>query len=164
MFLPPFIQSNFYPRPPGGGRHGAAHFRLPCSSFLSTPSGWRATRQYKSGAATCCAISIHALRVEGDTIYQLLVKRQGKISIHALRVEGDNPEGLVAPESERFLSTPSGWRATGFGVFKDFICHNFYPRPPGGGRQCLTPQYHLAEFRYFYPRPPGGGRRFIYVR
>ena len=56
--------------------------------FLSTPSGWRATK-------TChiCIridqISIHALRVEGD--YKLYFNTNVlPISIHALRVEGDN--------------------------------------------------------------------------
>ena len=56
-------------------------------------------------------ISIHALRVEGD-FAQLLDKGQKRrISIHALRVEGDR----------RFPAVEKGW-------------HDFYPRPPGGGR------------------------------
>ena len=40
-------QKHFYPRPPGGGRR-APFFAL-CSicRFLSTPSGWRATRTHK---------------------------------------------------------------------------------------------------------------------
>ena len=57
-------------------------------------------------------ISIHALRVEGDTSSELRGCTGLTISIHALRVEGDdifNPERLVTAE---FLSTPSGWRAT----------------------------------------------------
>ena len=37
----------------------------------------------------------------------------GYISIHALRVEGDVINHRIADfEDERFLSTPSGWRAT----------------------------------------------------
>ena len=61
-----FIQINFYPRPPGGGRqHGCMRFK---------------DLQAK--------ISIHALRVEGDSGYNPW--RWGwDISIHALRVEGD---------------------------------------------------------------------------
>ena len=35
-----------------------------------------------------------------------------KISIHALRVEGDTPTGTAVPMQQIFLSTPSGWRAT----------------------------------------------------
>ena len=37
-----------------------------------------------------------------------------KISIHALRVEGDQLELFVEARLQRFLSTPSGWRATSF--------------------------------------------------
>ena len=56
--------------------------------FLSTPSGWRATK-------TChiCIridqISIHALRVEGDVLLDYVYILTHVISIHALRVEGD---------------------------------------------------------------------------
>ena len=57
------------------------------------------------------AISIHALRGEGDQ--QLTVQEpRERISIHALRGEGD---GAVPPYGMETL--------------------NFYPRPPWGGRQ-----------------------------
>ena len=56
--------------------------------FLSTPSGWRATR------------------CDGRLV------RPKNISIHALRVEGDlGTAGSYGVET-LFLSTPSGWRAT----------------------------------------------------
>ena len=58
---------DFYPRPPGGGRRicSAVSFRV--ERFLSTPSGWRATSAVTSPVRSCSsAISIHALRVEGD--------------------------------------------------------------------------------------------------
>ena len=57
------------------------------STFLSTPSGWRATCTIN---ANCPGddISIHALRVEGDLFLgRCFIKFL--ISIHALRVEGD---------------------------------------------------------------------------
>ena len=55
--------------------------------FLSTPSGWRAT--VSSAAFTGeKRISIHALRVEGDTVTHAFTTIRA-ISIHALRVEGD---------------------------------------------------------------------------
>ena len=103
--------SDFYPRPPGGGRH-----------FIDCVA-WRTT-----------AISIHALRVEGDNMQ---IERRILIKI--------------------FLSTPSGWRATLLFLTllhrKTISIHalrvegdvfdlrgasgdpHFYPRPPGGGRQ-----------------------------
>ena len=57
-------------------------------------------------------ISIHALRVEGDILLHYYTREIAYISIHALRVEGD----MTLPI--RFTSA-----------------ENFYPRPPGGGRQ-----------------------------
>ena len=56
-------------------------------AFLSTPSGWRATFAAKTREEEL-AISIHALRVEGDRAHTAIRSRP-PISIHALRVEGD---------------------------------------------------------------------------
>ncbi len=56
-------------------------------------------------------ISIHALRVEGDAggrAYGFILI----ISIHALRVEGDRKRYITIRANNRFLSTPSVWRAT----------------------------------------------------
>ena len=58
---------NFYPRPPRGGR----------------PLPWAAE-------AMSWAISIHALREEGDVRLSRGVGRIPDISIHALREEGDD--------------------------------------------------------------------------
>ena len=60
-------------------------------------------------------ISIHALRVEGD-LPGLPGVRMCPISIHALRVEGDAALDRNNYVFFVFLSTPSGWRATTFGV------------------------------------------------
>ena len=57
-------------------------------TFLSTPSGWRATGEL-SDTKSADTISIHALRVEGDVVYIFNTVYKRKISIHALRVEGD---------------------------------------------------------------------------
>ena len=102
------------------------------NEFLSTPSARRAT----CGKCHCwhwCAISIHALREEGDTGPQQIGSTQidfyprpprggrpeppkqdeppKQISIHALREEGDGDEsGQPSTDSD------------------------FYPRPPRGGR------------------------------
>ena len=58
------------------------------SSFLSTPSGWRATL-LPVARENAFDISIHALRVEGDDNLISLCEACHNISIHALRVEGD---------------------------------------------------------------------------
>ena len=100
---------NFYPRPPGGGRPMKKAAAYPFWRFLSTPSGWRAT--HSAGLERRrTAISIHALRVEGDGA-PLPRYPHKPISIHALRVEGD---GLGRRDMPSTL--------------------HFYPRPPGGGR------------------------------
>ncbi len=123
---------NFYPRPPRGGRHKHLERRLRASKFLSTPSARRATvvpcclrtllpnfypRPPRGGrpaqlarASAAEAISIHALREEGDRT-DTYFAGMPRISIHALREEGD----LNPPTQEK--------RPT-----------NFYPRPPRGGR------------------------------
>ena len=150
------MMTNFYPRPPRGGR--------PQGAYDSLPDEW---------------ISIHALREEGDTAFAAPPVRGQKflstpsarratlfcgvtcvihaISIHALREEGD----YAGHEPD------SGQK-------------HFYPRPPRGGRQhyirafCWCQQFlstpsarratsvSLATRThswYFYPRPPRGGRR-----
>ena len=144
--------SYFYPRPPGGGR--PRHFH----------------RQLGAGV-----ISIHALRVEGDgDIINAFMKNV--ISIHALRVEGDrcgqgrrrrarnfyprppgggrlSPSSCIA-KAPRFLSTPSGWRATFVDRrLKLSLTRDFYPRPPGGGRQVLPAATARAD--QFLSTPSG---------
>ena len=106
-----FLQSDFNPRPPRGGRHRfcRADDRHD-HQFQSTPSARRATKPLVV-VGIAIPISIHALREEGDptdiyTIANALVfqstpsarratQRGGyliyekMISIHALREEGD---------------------------------------------------------------------------
>ena len=58
---------NFYPRPPHGGRpFQRLQGLLSKAAFLSTPSAWRAT-QGRQGVSGRGPISIHALRMEGDS-------------------------------------------------------------------------------------------------
>ena len=101
---------NFYPRPPRGGR----------------PLPWAAE-------AMSWAISIHALREEGDP-HMVQPHRGRKISIHALREEGD-------PCIETLLRVASisihALREEGDkpSAMSEFLLFYFYPRPPRGGRQ-----------------------------
>ena len=81
-------RGHFYPRPPGGGRPNACSGCSITVIFLSTPSGWRATGLV------------------------VLVILSNPISIHALRVEGDPAPPFGGGRRKVFLSTPSGWRAT----------------------------------------------------
>ena len=79
---------NFYPRPPRGGRLLRSAHLIGNILFLSTPSARRATRELENR------------------------QRAGAISIHALREEGDIGHILDPDILEKFLSTPSARRAT----------------------------------------------------
>ena len=81
------LGSDFYPRPPRGGRPSDMTIPTSKDSFLSTPSARRATDNIAVFFKTFC-ISIHALREEGDcgAVRGWL---RATISIHALREEGD---------------------------------------------------------------------------
>ena len=106
-------------------------------------------------------ISIHALREEGDRIFQRLIVtffkflstpsarratcqriRQAHrihISIHALREEGDNNLNGAVRVVVEFLSTPSARRATLACRCTSTAGRYFYPRPPRGGRRQPVP-------------------------
>ena len=97
------------------------------------------------------------------------------ISIHALRVEGDSgplyhaarrldfyprpPSGgrqylfYIQEDFSIFLSTPSEWRATFWRGYRYDTTTDFYPRPPGGGR-LITP-CKLASSTVFLSTPSG---------
>ena len=101
----------FYPRPPQGGRHDLQITVLFANIFLSTPSARRATL---------------AALIPRNKIRQFL-------STPSARRATDNPSGYFDPDL--FLSTPSARRATGGNPDRTRIAHDFYPRPPQGGRQ-----------------------------
>ena len=64
-FSPNSSRLNFYPRPPRGGRLSSTWATSTTSRFLSTPSARRATSVHRC-YHDMYAISIHALREEGD--------------------------------------------------------------------------------------------------
>ena len=145
--------------------------------FLSTPSGWRATRRRRAFARR--GLHFYPRPPGGGRPATVFRTSKGQsISIHALRVEGDSPPPqnggsrkhfyprppgggrLALPVNIRirlqFLSTPSGWRATAVSGEGIKNWKNFYPRPPGGGRP--NTWRRNTNWTDFYPRPPGGGR------
>ena len=124
--------------------------------FLSTPSGWRATR-------------FTSQSVKSYADFYPRPPGGGRLDLR---------EPTAAPEI--FLSTPSGWRATSWGgaitIRRGISIHAL--RVEGDGRLCvITPtawgiSIHALRVEgdgrrnrkrkrwcYFYPRPPGGGRR-----
>ena len=128
---------NFYPRPPRGGRRlQEIDARKKARKFLSTPSARRATRAARSCKSASIflstpsarrattfsrhhhvaeAISIHALREEGDWLSSLLARRL-RISIHALREEGDRHLRKARPAGHEIsihaLREEGDWRGT----------------------------------------------------
>ena len=130
----PTCQTDFYPRPPRGGRRHSRKIQKIQPKFLSTPSARRATERggvskmdvriflstpsaRRATLALPCfffvvGISIHALREEGDQETAPIDIQQEIISIHALREEGDLHRLLKISLIVLFLSTPSARRAT----------------------------------------------------
>ena len=66
MVMVPSLLAYFYPRPPRGGRPESERAKAAEEEFLSTPSARRATRR-PAHVQIGFAISIHALREEGDS-------------------------------------------------------------------------------------------------
>ena len=100
----------FYPRPPRGGRPVV-----------------------RAGDAATVPISIHALREEGDSSRSSSYVPQS-ISIHALREEGD--AGKFVFQVIGICISIHALREEGdeVAVLLPVVGHNFYPRPPRGGR------------------------------
>ena len=156
----PRLSPDFYPRPPQGGRLSTKGIPAAALRFLSTPSARRATLDQEPHHRILLAISIHALRKEGDSSAQKrtatkkhfyprppqggrreAVTESGRndlISIHALRKEGDQMVFDAIQREFQFLSTPSARRATEHPLLAVCSLFDFYPRPPQGGRPAAT--------------------------
>ena len=107
---------HFYPRPPRGGRRSLAFTHGTRTEFLSTPSARRAT--------------IFAQYAKASSLF---------LSTPSARRATDDAE--IQAKIAEFLSTPSARRATGADKAVNQRLHDFYPRPPRGGRlqsSCLV--------------------------
>ena len=178
----------------------ALYSRPPASKFLSTPSARRATQ--RADTALDARQNFYPRPPRGGRRDRLLYPHQRRaISIHALREEGDQlppphpgrtkyfyprpPRGgrrttaVCSQKVSRFLSTPSARRATKYKCRRRHKHQYFYPRPPRGGRlidqQAEIDSYLISihalreegdkksgylprKASHFYPRPPRGGR------
>ena len=108
------FQWNFYPRPPRGGRLETVKTTITGCYFYPRPP----------------KIIGHALNA---------------ISIHALREEGDGLLYDYYTLADLFLSTPSARRATDKSLPTRSRQRYFYPRPPRGGR----PSFSLTAQKRF---------------
>ncbi len=107
----------FYPRPPRGGRRDNALVVCSKVRFLSTPSARRATA-VKRVNHFVIAISIHALREEGDLggLKNALVG----FDFYPRPPRGGRHRAIVRDhECRGFLSTPSARRATDFDNYSE---------------------------------------------
>ena len=148
------------------------------SAFLSTPSARRATKDARN-VCFYSAISIHALREEGDLWYTWGAN-QSSIFLSTPSARRATAATLTLRARVAFLSTPSARRATQKPGKARPRLANFYPRPPRGGRRrevlprCRSSAISIHALREegdvvylgcepikynFYPRPPRGGRR-----
>ena len=146
--------SNFYPRPPRGGRQPFIVQITASSLFLSTPSARRATVKIGQEVFQNLFLSTPSAR------RATLCCHQGGpapgISIHALREEGDTPKYYFCQAFYYFYPRPPrGGRPLEKSRLKGPLY--FYPRPPRGGRPASTPP-PWSSVAHFYPRPPRGGR------
>ena len=80
---------HFNPLPPHGGRRYKPDASADIQKFQSTPSAWRETHGV-SRHLRVIRISIHSLRMEGDTFAWMRENGYLIISIHSLRMEGDH--------------------------------------------------------------------------
>ena len=101
--------------------------------FLSTPSARRATFSPVGNTSNSAFLSTPSAR--RATGCHCDAAGFGAISIHALREEGDISSSDWPPPEMLFLSTPSARRATVScrALFSGSM--DFYPRPPRGGRR-----------------------------
>ena len=170
--------SDFNPLPPCGGRRAAVLLTITTLRFQSTPSVWRETRRSAS-FMTCCWISIHSLRVEGDpydtkklaeiTNFNPLPPCGGRRFVagrpgvrryfNPLPPCGGRRSPLVSMACRSTISIHS-LRVEGDVAGDDLrdTVGNFNPLPPCGGRLpiCLKP----ASLNDFNPLPPCGGRHY----
>ncbi len=125
--------TNFYPRPPRGGRPGAVG------------------REFRHEA-----ISIHALREEGD---EALRERRCPVCNFYPRPPrgGRRSDAVVLLFGTIFLSTPSARRATT--QFSDTITTAIFLSTPSARRATVGGWVRDGTKSDFYPRPPRGGRR-----
>ena len=122
----------FYPRPPRGGRPSAATKRSGATDFYPRPPrGGRRVAQ--NGGSDAGKISIHALREEGDCSSK---RKPSQSSNFYPRPPRGGRRGSITGLNfnDEFLSTPSARRATFPPVLLRGIYRDFYPRPPRGGR------------------------------
>ena len=124
----------FNPRPPRGGRLMTISTIWMCSRFQSTPSAGRATKTVH------CTVFFYRFQSTPSagraTNYTSRLVSGSAISIHALRGEGDPQCHLQLNYSVNFNPRPPRGGRPSQDCGRTFRCY-FNPRPPRGGRHCV---------------------------
>ena len=174
----PTMGSNFYPRPPRGGRRGRPVYGVQINVFLSTPSARRATKEQVIGDVSFEFLSTPSARRAtfpgcgsapprrnfyprpprgGRREHQLLREEPVEISIHALREEGDEVCGADRRVCEISIHA---LREEGDAIP---ILHGsaaaIFLSTPSARRATRWCRCISRSPSHFYPRPPRGGRR-----
>ena len=121
--------------------------------FQSTPSVWRETRLCVNCSADRPFQSTPS--VWRETRYHKQQEQDGAISIHSLRVEGDS-KCWTAGEPYRFQSTPSVWRETAYAY--PSARKRQFQSTPSVWRETQQVNGFFEDVRHFNPLPPCGGR------
>ena len=124
------------------------------TTFLSTPSARRATRQLIR--LQRAAQHFYPRPPRGGRHTRPRTARCFPEFLSTPSARRATRRRSYSPRTQRFLSTPSARRATGSALRLLQQRGYFYPRPPRGGRLLFVCRTHNIE--YFYPRPPRGGR------
>ena len=168
---------NFNPRSPCGERRGTTSMdrdskyfnpRSPCGErpfSLSLPSYSLMISIHAPRAGSDAGSDLDkrmteifqsTLPVRGATLVIQLVYTTLRISIHAPRAGSDTTEIDIAVRAMLFQSTPPVRGATMFNISTIRCSWNFNPRPPCGGRRCISAYCNWeAEISIHAPRAGG---------
>ena len=154
LCIPASLPCDFNPRPPRGGRQEPDGGLTMDAVFQSTPSARRATVGILRVLHTS-AISIHALREEGDSLCLTSSRSCGNFNPRPPR-GGRRPAHAAWMAQCRFQSMPSARRATPGGLRLLFkISISIHALREEGDYAMLL---QLPAATDFNPRPPRGGR------
>ncbi len=166
----PAAVTNFYPRPPHGGRLTSTLLVISPAIFLSTPSSRRATCAhgpvsfspiFLSTPSSRRATSVPMVRYRFRPYFYPRPPHGGR---HESSSEGGGQSNFYPRPAQKAADHPRIsihallTEGDNIGSGRPSGRTYFYPRPPHGGRplSCMTFFWPLD----FYPRPPRGGRRF----
>ena len=134
-----YDNKDFNPLPPHGGRH--LEPLRPILHIIISIHSLRMEGDTKKvwTPSDVHNISIHSLRMEGDFQIGGKSDRGIFISIHSLRMEGDPEQTRYSGKIPQFQSTPSAWRETLRNRDLPRPGIHFNPLPPHGGRPPRLP-------------------------